>query len=43
MANNFEKIIILDKYCKILYSEDMQHNQLIEDQLLIINPFKNDV
>jgi predicted nucleic acid-binding protein len=25
--------------CKILYSEDMQHNQLIENKLTIINPF----
>ena len=25
--------------CKILYSEDMQHNQVIENSLTIINPF----
>ncbi len=25
--------------CTILYSEDMQHNQLIENQLCILNPF----
>jgi predicted nucleic acid-binding protein len=25
--------------CKYLYSEDMQHNQLIEGELKIINPF----
>ena len=25
--------------CNILYSEDLQHNQLIENQLQIINPF----
>jgi len=25
--------------CKYLYSEDMQHNQLIEGKLKIINPF----
>lgn len=25
--------------CKILYSEDMQHNQVIENTLKIINPF----
>ena len=25
--------------CQILYSEDMQHNQLIEGKLKIINPF----
>lgn len=26
--------------CSILYSEDMQHNQLIENKLRIINPFE---
>lgn len=26
-------------HCSILYSEDMQHNQLIEGKLRIINPF----
>jgi predicted nucleic acid-binding protein len=26
--------------CKILYTEDLQHNQLIENKLRIINPFK---
>ncbi len=25
--------------CKILYSEDMQHNQIIDKKLRIINPF----
>ena len=25
--------------CKYLYSEDMQHNQLIESELKILNPF----
>ena len=25
--------------CKILYTEDMQHNQIIEDKLTIENPF----
>ncbi|BAY67477.1 hypothetical protein NIES23_02510 [Trichormus variabilis NIES-23] len=25
--------------CSIIYSEDMQHNQLIENKLKIINPF----
>lgn len=29
----------LENQCTQLYSEDMQHNQLIEDQLKIINPF----
>lgn len=26
--------------CTTLYSEDMQHSQLIDNQLLILNPFK---
>jgi len=30
----------LENGCNILYSEDMQHNQLIENRLRIINPFK---
>jgi len=30
----------LENSCRILYSEDMQHNQLIDNQLKIINPFK---
>ena len=29
----------LQSDCSILYSEDMQHNQLIEDRLRILNPF----
>ena len=29
----------LNNRCSILYSEDMQHNQVIENQLKIINPF----
>jgi predicted nucleic acid-binding protein len=29
----------LESNCEILYSEDMQHNQIIEDTLKIINPF----
>jgi len=28
----------LQNNCGILYSEDMQHDQLIEDRLRIINP-----
>ena len=39
----FDSLIIasaLDNDCEILYSEDMQHNQIIEDKLKIINPFK---
>lgn len=30
----------LQNNCTILYTEDMQHNQLIEDTLNIVNPFK---
>lgn len=30
----------LENQCTQLYSEDMQHNQIIEGQLKIINPFK---
>jgi len=29
----------LENACTVLYSEDMQHNQLIDQQLRIINPF----
>jgi len=29
----------LTNHCSILYSEDMQHDQLIEDKLRIVNPF----
>jgi predicted nucleic acid-binding protein len=32
----------LESSCTLLYSEDMQHNQIIEGQLQIINPFKQD-
>jgi predicted nucleic acid-binding protein len=38
----FDAIIIasaLEARCKILYSEDFQHKQIVEDQLTIINPF----
>lgn len=31
----------LENHCSILYSEDMQHNQIIEGRLQIINPFEN--
>ena len=30
----------LENDCKILYSEDMHHSQIIENKLTIINPFK---
>jgi predicted nucleic acid-binding protein len=29
----------LEAGCEVLYSEDMQHQQLIEERLTIINPF----
>ncbi len=29
----------IENDCKILYSEDLQHNQLIDKKLRIINPF----
>jgi len=29
----------LQSECEVLYSEDMQHNQIIEKRLQIINPF----
>ncbi len=32
-------VAALENGCKILYSEDMQHQQLIEDVLQIVNPF----
>jgi len=31
----------LNNQCSILYTEDLQHNQIIEGRLKIINPFKN--
>ncbi len=39
----YDSLIIaaaLENNCKILYSEDMQHGQVIEDKLKIVNPFK---
>lgn len=29
----------LDNHCSIIYTEDLSHNQLIENKLRIINPF----
>jgi len=29
----------LENNCKIVYSEDMQHGQIIENTLKIVNPF----
>ena len=39
----FDSLIIasaLENSCKILYSEDMQHGQVLEKKLTILNPFK---
>jgi len=38
----FDSIIVassLEAGCEILYSEDFQHNQVIENRLKIVNPF----
>jgi predicted nucleic acid-binding protein len=40
----FDSIIVASSFqagCDILYSEDMQHNMIVEKQLKIINPFFN--
>jgi predicted nucleic acid-binding protein len=40
--SHFDSLIVssaLQSSCNILYSEDMHHNQLIENKLKIINPF----
>jgi len=39
----YDSVIIasaLQNNCTILYTEDMQHKQVIEDKLTIINPFE---
>jgi predicted nucleic acid-binding protein len=38
----FDAIIVasaLEAGCEVLYSEDFQHNLLVENQLRILNPF----
>jgi len=38
----YDSLIIasaLEADCKILYTEDLQHNQLIENKLRVVNPF----
>ena len=38
----FDSLIVataLEANCKTIFSEDMQHNRLIENKLTIINPF----
>jgi len=40
----YDSIIVataLENECNVLYSEDMQHNQIIENKLKIIDPFVN--
>jgi predicted nucleic acid-binding protein len=40
--SSWDSLIIasaLENECKILYSEDMQHNQLIDRKLRIVSPF----
>ncbi len=40
----FDSLIIvsaIENKCEILLTEDMQHNQIIENKLRIINPFKD--
>ena len=42
MLSYFDSTIVataLENQCSILYSEDMQHNQVIDGSLTIINPF----
>jgi predicted nucleic acid-binding protein len=39
----YDSIIVttaLENECNVLYSEDMQHNQIVDDKLTIINPFR---
>ena len=31
--------VALENNCKVLYSEDFQHNQIIDKELKIVNPF----
>ena len=41
----YDSLIIaaaLESKCTVLYSEDMQHDQIIESTLQIINPFKGE-
>ena len=42
----YDSVIVsasLESGCKILYTEDLQHGQVIEDRLRIINPFKDEL
>ena len=42
----YDSLIIataLENSCSILYSEDMQHGQIIENSLKIIDPFESSI
>ena len=40
-ATSFDELLsALISNCAILYTEDLQHNQMIESKLKILNPFK---
>ncbi|MDD5037411.1 MAG: PIN domain-containing protein [Methylococcaceae bacterium] len=41
--SHYDSVIVataLDAGCSMLYSEDMQHEQIIDNRLTIINPFR---
>ncbi len=40
--NHWDALIVaaaIDSGCDILYSEDMQHGQIFDDRLTVVNPF----
>ena len=37
----FDSRFALSNHCSVLYSEDLQNNQIIKGRLQIINPFAN--
>ena len=42
----FDALIVataLENKCKVLYSEDMQHELIVENRLQIVNPFKTNI
>ncbi|WP_293448833.1 PIN domain-containing protein [Persephonella sp.] len=42
----YDSLIIssaLENRCEVLYSEDMQHKQIIENETVIINPFESKI
>jgi predicted nucleic acid-binding protein len=41
--SDYDSIIVataLENECNVFYSEDRQHNQIVDDKLTIINPFR---